>query len=41
LGDSLAKKKIGEFGLLDVPALVKSRVMHSLGNLDRRRSKPH
>lgn len=37
LGDSLAKKKIGEFGLLDVPALIKSRAMHSVKNFARRR----
>jgi hypothetical protein len=32
LGDRLAKKKIGEFGLLDVPALIRSRVMHGIKN---------
>jgi len=36
LGNNLAKSKIGEFGLLDVPALIKSRAMHGINNFVRR-----
>jgi hypothetical protein len=28
----LAKRKIGDFGLVDVPALIKSRVIHGVKN---------
>ena len=33
----MAKKKIGDFGLLDVPALIKSRVIHGVKNFVHRR----
>jgi hypothetical protein len=39
LGDSLAKRKIGDFGLVDVPALIKSRVIHGVKNFVHRRDK--
>jgi hypothetical protein len=39
LGNTLAKSKIGEFGLLDVPALIKSRAMHGIKNFVRRQEK--
>jgi hypothetical protein len=39
LGNKLAKSKIGEFGLLDVPALIKSRAMHGVNNFVRRHAK--
>jgi hypothetical protein len=39
LGDRLAKSKIGNFGLLDVPALIKSRVMHGVKNYAQRKER--
>jgi TPR repeat protein len=36
LGDTLAKRKISEFGILDGPALLKSRIMHGIKNFSRR-----
>ena len=36
---SLAKRKIGDFGLVDVPALIKSRVIHGVKNFVHRRDK--
>ena len=39
LGDTLAQKKINDFGLVDVPALIKSRVMRGVKNFAQRHDK--
>lgn len=37
LGDTLAKRKISEFGVLDGPALLKSRIMHGIKSFNGRK----